>query len=290
MPSAWKPFHESDFSFKNPVDIFDYIVHRTTVFGESWDIKIVSRKGLGKSTVALAVGKRCDKNFTVAKNVSLTAQQWLLKSASLGRGAALIMDEIGTKRFASSHKWHSEENQDFSDDMQLNRTDGQIYIATTLDDMRITNRVRDTFPVYIYPERKITVRKKVTNPETGKIEIKKYLAIRCIVRIAKSDLFNQNSGKDFWSYPRYCDGGVIKRVILYHPPEDVFEEYMTLRNELKNKLRESFVARQKARLALEEGRAGVPGRRRGDDEKAVQRVNGGIRERILRKDVEKSGK
>lgn len=283
----WVPFHHSDFSFNNAVDILDYIRHRTVKFNESWDIKVIAKKGKGKSTIAIAAAMRLDPNFDVNENIAFTATEWLEKSSKLGRGAAIVMDEMGTQRFASSHKWQSADNQDFSDTVQLNRTDGQIYIATTLDTMRLTNRVRETFPVFIYPEKKIVVKRPFFNSETGKTEIKSYLAIRCILRIAKEDLFFQNGGREMWSYPRYAPGGIIKRIILYHPPVEVFNQYSKRRDNLKTEVRETFVERQKSRLAVEKagGRAADGGG--SGVSPATSRVNARLNKRMIERVVQK---
>lgn len=280
---SWVPVHHADYHFKNSLDPIDYLRHRIVNYNESYDVKIVSKdKGKGKSSVALAFCLRFDKNFKVSENVSFTSVDWIQISGKKGRGSAIMMDELGTRVFASSHRWQSDENQAMSDTIQVNRTDGQIFVATTLDEMRMTNRIRDTFPVYIYPERKIKVRRSVKNPETGKIETKTYLAIRCIMRIAREDIFFQNSGRDLLVYPRYTPGGVIKRIILYAPPEEIFKEYSEMRDKLKTGLREAFLQRQEARLALKEGQAKpANGGRSGNDAAAAKRVNGAIRQKVL---------
>ena len=272
---SWVPFHHQDYSFKGAVDIFDYIRHRVVNFNEALDIKIISKKGKGKSTVALSMAMRLDPNFDVEKNIAFTAEEWLLKSAELKRGSVVLMEEIGTQRFASSHKWQSSDNQDFSDTVQLNRTDGQIYIATSVDEQRITNRVRDTFPVLIYPEKKITVRKKVTDSD-GNVQVKSFLAVQCILRFAKEDIFYQNGGRDLLIYPRYAPGGVIKRVILYHPPKDVFDRYSEMRNALKEELKNNFLERKKTQRYLEE--AGKKAQESGETD-----VNHRLRKRIVNK-------
>lgn len=231
----WTPLFYEDYAFKKDVDILDVIRRRVVDYNESFDFKITGKRGKGKSTVALSLGLRLDPNFSVSKNVGFTAEEWLEKAAHLKRGAAFVADEMGTRKSGSSHKWMSQENQELSDDTQLNRTDGVIFIATTPDQMRITNRVRDLFSVDVYPERKLKIPRFDAAGNLDHYD----LAIRCILRITQEDPFGQNGGNDFLVYPRYAPHGVIKRVILYHPPEDVYNEYAKGRQHLLDELRET---------------------------------------------------
>lgn len=122
-----------------------------------------------------------------------------------------------------------------SDDVQVNRTDGQIFIGTTPNQMRVTNRVRDLFSVDVYPEKKIRVPRFDRSGKTDHYD----LAIQCILRISQEDPFNQNGGNDFWVYPRYAANGVIKRIILYHPPQEMYDEYARRRQQLVDEIRET---------------------------------------------------
>ncbi|MDV0447426.1 hypothetical protein MsAg5_13160 [Methanosarcinaceae archaeon Ag5] len=251
----WIPLHYEDYAFYNrQIDILDLIRKKVVEGNESWDFKIRSKRGKGKSTIALALGLRLDHNFAVSRNVAFTTDDWFRMSESLGRGAVILGDEMGTRMFGSSHEWNTTDNKSMSDEVQINRTDGIIFIGTSLDDMRITNRVREVFSVDVYPERKITVPRYELNQETGETKIIRWdLAIVCILRIAQEDIFGQNGGKDFWTYPRYAPRGIIKRVILYHPPTEMFEEYSRKRNELRRMIREDRKRREADRL-YKEGR------------------------------------
>ena len=238
MMEKWSPYHYSDFSFNQSIDFIDFIRHRVVDFNESWDIKIADQKGRGKSTVALALGMRLDPAFSVDRNVAFTVEQWFEKSTTLPRGSVIVGDELGTQKFGSSHKWQSSDNQDFADIIQTGRTDGHINIFTTLDDMRMVNRVRDTFKVSVIPE------KKLSNLETGG----RGLGIQCILRVSNPDIFGTNGGYDYNVYPRYSPGGTIKRFVLYHPPADVFKRYASLRTELVSKIKDDMTRRREDRL------------------------------------------
>ena len=242
MTQGWTPYHYEDYSFNQNIDFIDYVRHRVVDFNESWDWKIADQKGKGKSTTALALAMRLDPNFSVDRNVAFTVEQWFEKSTTLPRGSVIVGDELGTQKFGSSHKWQSADNQDFADIIQTGRTDGHINIFTTLDDMRMTNRVRDTFKVSVIPERKLS------NFETGG----RGLGIQCILRVTNPDIFGTNGGRDYLVYPRYAPGGTVKRFVLYHPPEEVFRRYALLRNELKNQIKEDMNRRRDDRLYKKE--------------------------------------
>lgn len=257
MKEKWIPIHYEDYAFNDRrIDILDKIRDRVVKGNESWDIKIRTKRGKGKSTVALALGLRLDPKFTIQRNVCFTEKEWREKSSTLERGSVLIGDEMGTRLFGSSHEWMTTDNKSMADEFQINRTDGLIFIGTSLDDMRITNRVRDVFSVDVYPEKKLSIPRYGINPETGVYEVRRVdLAILCILRIAQEDVFHQSGGKDYWTYPRYAPGGIIKRVILYHPPEDIFEEYAKRRRDLRKMIKSDREAREEKRLAKISGQS-----------------------------------
>lgn len=243
--TRWVPLRRKDFSFKPMLDVISYIRHRVTNFNESYDFLATGPKGSGKSTMALSICFRYNPKFDVKQHVAFSVNEWLDKSKKLHRGDIVMCDEMGTRQFGSSHKWMSQENQELSDIVQLNRTDGIAMIGTTLDEMRVTNRVRSTYSVYVHAEEKVKIPYYEKNENGDRALAGYYLAIRCLIRFRKTDLFNQNSGNDYLVYPRNGPKCVIKRVLLFHPPTDVFDEYSKQRDALKQRM----VEEQRARSA-----------------------------------------
>lgn len=265
--TKWVPLRRKDFSFfKNPLDIISYIRNRVVNFNESYDVGVFGKKGSGKSTMALSYCKRYCDRFDVSKHVAFSINEWIDKSKGLKRGDIVMCDEMGTRQFGSSHKWQSTENQGMSDIVQLNRTDGISMIGTSLDEMRITNRVRSTYSVLLHAEEKTKIpvferdeNNKIVKKDGKPIIKEYYLAIKCILRFRKADLFNQNSGNDYLVYPRNGPRCVIKRILLFHPPNDIFEEYSKQRDQLKQKLvdeqRESAARQAQKNMRLEDPEA-----------------------------------
>lgn len=255
--TRWVPLRRKDFSFNPVLDVISFIRHRVTNYNESYDFLATGPKGSGKSTMALSICYRYNPNFDVKKHVAFSVQEWLEKSKTLKRGDIVMCDEMGTRQFGSSHKWMSQENQELSDIVQLNRTDGISMIGTTLDEMRVTNRVRSTYSVYVHSEEKVKVPHYEKNENGERIFKGYYLAIRCLIRFRKTDLFNQNGGNDYLIYPRNGPKCIIKRVLLFHPPNEIFEEYSKQRDALKQKMVEEQRAKSAEQTLIGERKQGT---------------------------------
>ena len=225
MP-PYLPTFAQDFGIDRTTNIFDRIRRNVVVKNESWDIFIAQRRGAGKSTVAIRLAMMLDPYFTM-DHVCFTVTKFVgLLTSRLRPGTVLVFDDLGTQEGGSSRKWQKKEAQDLADIMQLNRTDGIITIATSLELERGEKRLRAGFSLMVDPG------EKLSNADTGGHG----LASRIKMRQKVVDVFD---GDVKWQYMRYASGGRIVAIDISHPPVDFWlGEYKAMRNKFLQDIKE----------------------------------------------------
>ncbi|NIA12236.1 MAG: hypothetical protein GWP10_21590 [Nitrospiraceae bacterium] len=226
MYIPYHPTFRHDFMLDRNTDIFKRIRWNVVVRNESWDIFIAQRRGAGKSTVAIRLALLLDPYFTL-DHICFTVSKFVGLLTSRQRpGTVIVFDDLGTQEGGSSRKWQKQEAQDLADIMQLNRTDGIITIATSLELERGEKRLRAGFSLMVDPG------EKLSDVETGG----RGLASRIRMRQKVVDVY---SGKVRWQYLRYTSGGRIVAIDISHPPADFWVgEYQTMRNEFLDSIKE----------------------------------------------------
>jgi len=222
---SWTPIEPDDFpQFKENQDIFNFIRESVVDKNESWDFFIAQQRGMGKSTIAIALARMLDPNFEV-KNISFKAKDFAEKMTSgLDKGSVLIFDDMGTAQGGSSRKWQATGVHELADIMQLNRTDGIITIGTSIELERSEKRLRSGFRCLISPV------EKLSHTQTGN-----GLAIDIEMRVKSIDVFNDVSLFKLW---RYSNGGRVKLMRLYHPDVQLWGRYQKMRSEYLANLKE----------------------------------------------------
>lgn len=225
MPQ-YAPTFAQDFGIDRTTNIFERIRRNVVVRNESWDIFIAQRRGAGKSTVAVRLGMMLDPYFTI-DHVCFTVTKFVaLLTSRLRPGTVLIFDDLGTQEGGSSRKWQKKEAQDLADIMQLNRTDGIITIATSLELERGEKRLRAGFSLMVDPG------EKLSDADTGGHG----LASRIKLRQKVVDVFD---GDVKWQYMRYASGGRIVAIDISHPPADFWlGEYKAMREQFLEGIKE----------------------------------------------------
>ena len=154
---SWQPLDPNDFpQFKENQDIFSFIRESVTERNESWDFFIAQQRGMGKSTIALALARMLDPGFKV-ENISFKSDDFASKMTSgMKKGSVLVFDDMGTAQGGSSRKWQASGVHELADIMQLNRTDGIITIGTSIELERSEKRLRSGFRCLISPVEKLS--------------------------------------------------------------------------------------------------------------------------------------
>jgi hypothetical protein len=215
---TWKPLFSSDFSFTTPFNIFKFVQDAVIRRNESVDFFLSGDRGMGKSACAMSLAKMLDPNFTV-DHWAFTSDRFIdLITTHHPKGTVICFDDVGTEMGSSSRKWNNDASHNLSDIMQINRTDGIITIGTSLQLSRMELRLREGFRVLCQPIRKLTAQ------ETGS-----GMAIDVEMRLRSVDVFDNGSVRyKLW---RYCPGGRVKYVRLFHPPVDMWREYQGARKD-----------------------------------------------------------
>jgi hypothetical protein len=229
----WEPLFPEDYGLNRTVKLFEYIRHQVIKRNEAWDLFLYAMRGKAKSSTALSLAMLLDPDFDLSR-WCFTIEQWLevtMEAANTkARGWAIVQDEMGTQKSMSSQNWYSQESKDAADIHQMNRTDGIMNIATSLEIGRVNNRMRSQFKIIAFPERKLS------NFETGG----RGMAVDVILRIVEQNPFEDDEKKSFERrYPRYADGGRITRVRVFHPPKEIWNAYSVRRAEFLSILREA---------------------------------------------------
>lgn len=215
---AWKPMSKRAHPyFGQNKNIFTIIQNAVVAKNESWDIFVAGQRGEGKSTVALGMATQIDPLFEMDQVLFTQEDYMKYVTQPKRKGLTIFYDDIGTQKSGSSRKWQSTEAQDLADIAQVNRTDGIITIATSLERERAEKRFRFGFKVVVQP------RRKLTNKETGG----NGLAIDVEMRVIEFDVFTGQQFKKLW---RYADGGRVKLVRVYHPSGKVWKKYSDKRH------------------------------------------------------------
>jgi hypothetical protein len=230
----WNPIYYNDFKLNDVIDPLELIRYKVFQCNESWDIFADGGRGVGKSSLVLGLALKLEPRLldmgphaALNKCWSFTTEERNQKAAKLCRGSVLVQDEQGTQWSGSSHKWNSSDNQQFADEVQLNRTDGVIGIGISLDDGRVINRVRNAYRVKIKPIRKLSHR------ETGN-----GMQIECILtEVVENPFPNSDNDKYTPKYFNYSHTGRISRVWIPHPPKDYWNEYSKRRAEFREQVR-----------------------------------------------------
>ena len=230
---------------KDAFDIFQFIRHKVLNYNESWDILCTGQKGVGKSSTMLSVAMLVDPYYTLNRWAFTTEDLMGMRKSAIP-GNAIVSDEMGTQAALSSQNWMKKESKEAVDMHQLDRTERIINIATTLDIGRINNRIRTQYKVLI------NVDKKMGNSETNG----NGLGTSCVIRFVEEDPFAKNDFEQFKrKYFRDKEGRRISRVIIPHPPADMFKKYSTMRNEFQERLRQKEFEDMKAKES--KGRKGA---------------------------------
>ena len=216
---TYDPTFAKDFGIDRTTNIIEQIRRDVVERNESRDIFIAQRRGAGKSTVAIRLAMLLDPNFTL-DHVCFTVSKFVdLLTTRQRPGTVLVFDDLGTQEGGSSRKWQRGESQDLADIMQLNRTDGIITIATSLELDRGEKRLRAGFSIMIDPG------DKMSDADTNGHG----LASRIKLREKIVDVFD---GSVKWQYWRYASGGRIVAIDISHPPADFWiNKYKAMRDE-----------------------------------------------------------
>lgn len=212
----WQPIFKEDFpQFKENQNIFKFIRNSVVNRNESYDFFIAQQRGMGKSTIAIALAKMLDPDFSIDRIVYTAKDFMNLMVSGLPKGSVVIFDDLGTSQGGSSRKWQSSGVHELADIMQLNRTDGIITIGTSIEIERSEKRLRSGFRCLISPS------EKLAHYQTGN-----GLAIDVEMRIKSIDVFNDQAIFKLW---RYSNGGRVKLIRLYHPDVEFWKKYQVMR-------------------------------------------------------------
>lgn len=213
---TWQPIFSEDYpQFRENQDIFKFIRESVIDRNESWDFFIAQQRGMGKSTIAIALARMLDPNFQV-ENISFKAADFAEKmTAGMDKGSVLVFDDMGTAQGGSSRKWQASGVHELADIMQLNRTDGIITIGTSIELERSEKRLRSGFRCLISPVEKLSHN-----------QTRNGLAIDVELRVKSIDVFNDQALFKLW---RYSNGGRVKLIRLYHPDVQIWKEYQVMR-------------------------------------------------------------
>jgi len=221
---SYNPTFASDFGIKKTLNLFAQIRNDVVLRNESWDIFIAQKRGAGKSTVAISLARLLDPHFTL-DHVCFTVDKFIgLLTSRLPPGTVLVFDDLGTQEGGSSRRWQKKEAHDLADIMQLNRTDGLITIATSLELERGEKRLRAGFGLLADPGNKLS------DEDTRGHG----LASRIILRKKRTDVFD---GTTRWQYWRYATGGRIVAIDISHPPAALWRDYIAMRTEFLQRVK-----------------------------------------------------
>ena len=209
-------------------DIFRLIRYKVVSCNESWDILCTGAKGVGKSSTMLRLAMLVDPSFNLSR-WAFTTEELMEMRGNARMGDAIVSDEMGTQAALSSQNWQDKKSKEAVDIHQLDRTERIINIGTTLDIGRINNRIRTQYKVIV------NIEEKLNDAQTGGHG----LGTSCVIRFVEEDPFALNDSDMFKrKYFRDETGRRISRVIIPHPPVEIFRKYSTMRDEFKRKLKE----------------------------------------------------
>ncbi len=209
-------------------DIFQLIRHKVVNGNESWDVLCTGAKGVGKSSTMLSAACLLDPHYSLSRWAFSTEELTDMR-ANAKMGDVIVSDEMGTQAALSSQNWQDKKSKAAVDQHQLDRTERIINIGTTLDIGRINNRIRTQYKVIINIESKLDDKQTHGNG----------LGTSCVIRFVEEDPFATNDGDMFKrKYFRDKYGRRISRVIIPHPPTEMFKKYSLMRDEFKRNLKE----------------------------------------------------
>jgi hypothetical protein len=238
---TWCPLFRDDYKFTTPFNLFKFVRDSVVNKYESWDFFLSGDRGMGKSACAMSLAKMLDPNFTVS-HWAFTSERFIeLITTHHPPGTCIVFDDVGTAEGSSSRKWNSEGAHTLSDVMQINRTDSLITIGTSLQLSRMELRLREGFRVLCQPIKKLTAK------QTGS-----GMAIDVEMRLRTADVFDDSVRYKLW---RYCPGGRIKYVRLFHPPAPIWREYQLTRREFLEHLKAKRAEKAAALTELREKKA-----------------------------------
>ncbi|AAM06350.1 TPA: hypothetical protein HA338_00460 [Methanosarcina acetivorans] len=101
----WQPIYKNDLKLNQSYDFIKTIVNRVKLYNESYDMTIVSDRGLGKSAFGLGaaqlIHRYChnDQNAQFPLNqVCFDVDSWIETTDRLaGIGGVVILNEVGTE-------------------------------------------------------------------------------------------------------------------------------------------------------------------------------------------------
>lgn len=242
IDKKWVPLFKDDYQFHyRPFNIFSFVRNAVVNKNESWDWFVSGDRGMGKSATAMSLAMMLDPHF-VLDHWCFTADHFIdLITSHHPKGTCIVYDDAGTSEGSSSRKWQKEGSHDLADQMQLNRTDGIITIATSLQMSRVELRLRAGFKVLCQPIQKLTAQ------ETGS-----GMAIDVEMRLRSVDVFDDSIRYKLW---RYCPSGRIKRIRLFHPPADIWRQYQVVRKDFLEGIKARRAEKEAALTELREKKA-----------------------------------
>jgi hypothetical protein len=228
---------EKEPEIKDVFDIFKLIRYKVLYGNESWDILCTGQKGVGKSSTMLTLALLVDPYYSLNR-WAFTTEELMNMRKNARPGNAIVSDEMGTQAALSSQNWMKKESKEAVDMHQLDRTERIINIATTLDVGRINNRIRTQYKVLVNVDKKLGDKDTEGNG----------LGTSCVVRFIEEDPFAKNSYEQFKrKYFRDNCGRRISRVVIPHPPAEMFKKYSNMRNDFQERLRQKEIEDMKGK-------------------------------------------
>lgn len=229
----WEPLDKHGLLLDTKFDVFDFIYNRVTKYNESYDIMITGHRGGSKSSSAVSIASLLDPHFCL-DNVCFSVEEWieLVSSFKMRHGGVVILDEVGTEGSLSSRTSMSKDNRKTSDIVQMYRTDRIITIYVSVDDSRIDKRVRSLSSVAATPISKLNDKQNNGYGLASEVDIK-YRYSKPTGEGKQNQRGDGSSGymDSEVKHWRYARKGVIKSIIVPHPPIELWKGYEKKRAE-----------------------------------------------------------
>lgn len=226
---AWNPAFTNDLMLDSNLDIFDYMRDRVVKYNESYDATVVGLRGGSKSSSTLSCACLYDPKFHV-DNICFSVDEWLERTNELAPGSVAMLDEVGTEGSLSSRTSMSKGNRTTADVVQMNRTQRIVTFYVSVDDMRIDKRARQLSTVVGSPINKLSDEQNCGYGLASEIDLK--------IRSSKPSPEGKQKTKTDGSTGylehevknwRYGPKGIIKSIIVPHPPMKLWKKYEKVR-------------------------------------------------------------
>lgn len=222
---AWNPAFTHDLMLDSDMDVFEFMRDRVVNYNESFDATIVGLRGGSKSSSTLSCACLYDPFFSV-DNICFSVDEWLERTQELNPGSVAMLDEVGTEGSLSSRTSMTKGNRTTADVVQMNRTQRIVTFYVSVDDMRIDKRARQLSTVVGSPINKLNDKQNCGYGLASEIDLK--------IRSSKPSQEGKQKTKTDGSTGylehevkswRYGPKGVIKSIIVPHPPMDLWKKY-----------------------------------------------------------------